>query len=153
MPEWNVRGRWWNESKFCHNGSAPRAGWLDFLFSFPSYDLMRSCWNLDPAERPSFAHLLTRLEEELTKNKAVNILHPWSVEQKTVNILYPFGAKRIITNSDPKIYENRLIFMSWSKNCRWMSNCLCCIIGKDETEEKTTHRTLINSWYSNKDQY
>ncbi|CAH3162251.1 unnamed protein product [Pocillopora meandrina] len=33
------------------------------------YDLMRSCWNLDPAERPSFAHLLTRLEEELTKNK------------------------------------------------------------------------------------
>lgn len=68
---------------------------------------MRSCWNLDPAERPSFAHLLTRLEEELTKNKAVNILHPWSVEQKTVNILYPFGAKRIITNSDPKIYENR----------------------------------------------
>ena len=55
---------------------------------------MRSCWNLDPAERPSFAHLLTRLEEELTKNKEVNILHP-------------FGAKRIITNSDPKIYENR----------------------------------------------
>ncbi|XP_022808371.1 insulin-like growth factor 1 receptor isoform X2 [Stylophora pistillata] len=33
------------------------------------YDLMKSCWNLHPEKRPSFADLLAFLENELTENK------------------------------------------------------------------------------------
>ncbi|XP_022795156.1 inactive tyrosine-protein kinase transmembrane receptor ROR1-like isoform X1 [Stylophora pistillata] len=33
------------------------------------YDLMKSCWKLDPGKRPSFADVLACLEKELTKNR------------------------------------------------------------------------------------
>lgn len=33
------------------------------------YEIMKSCWDLEPMKRPSFVDLLASLEKELTKTK------------------------------------------------------------------------------------
>ena len=80
MPKWNVNNLWKNENQLLYNGlHLILADWLNLIFSRNSYEIMKSCWDLEPMKRPSFVDLLASLEKELTKTKDVSKWLSWLV--------------------------------------------------------------------------
>lgn len=47
------------------------------------YQIMRACWNENPAQRPTFKYLVSKLEEMLSEGKDYLDLNPMNIDNKT----------------------------------------------------------------------
>ncbi|KAL0274572.1 UNVERIFIED_CONTAM: hypothetical protein PYX00_002674 [Menopon gallinae] len=89
------------------------------------YQILRACWNENPAHRPTFKYLVSKLEEMLSEGKDYLDLNPVIIENKTYFTDFPEEEERIVEESRAL----RWMFRDATGPCR-------CTVGKCTCREK-----------------